>query len=253
MSMTPEEWKAMLKEAFPDEVSGYKRGDTVPCDAPFMTEFPPFISKDLVIYKLTNFIIRQMLSNDKILDEGYKSADEAIKALITALTSKVDTQAGASHTLTLQGDVTGSTTFTNKSNITVSTSVKSIKRGMIMMWYGNVNDVPNGWAICNGSNGTPDLRDRFVIGAGSNYGLGWTGGETSHTLSVNEMPSHQHISPWGECGGFDPPWGKYGNADLYGSGDSDDDNYWGYTSPTGGGQAHNNMPPYYGLYFIMKL
>lgn len=248
--MTKDEWKKILKEAFPDEVQGYKRGDTVPSDAPYMEDFPPFISKDKVIYTLINLVIRQMLSNDKELKAGYESADKTL----TDLVSSINTRRGQSHTLTLQGDVTGSSTFTNESNITVTTTNKTVAKGMIVMWYGNANAIPNGWVICNGSNGTPDLRDRFVIGAGGNYGLGWTGGEASHTLSVDEMPAHKHVMPWGETGEyFNPPWGRYGNGNLHGSGESDSDNYWAYSSPTGGSKAHNNMPPYYGLYFIMKL
>ena len=251
--MTKDEWEELLKESFPDEVQGYKRGDTVPSDVPYMEEFPPFIAKDKVIYTLINLVIRQMLSNDKQLKAGYESSGKDIADSLSTFMASINAKRATSHTLTLQGDVTGSTTFNNDSNITVTTTNKTVAKGMIVMWYGNANAVPNGWALCNGSNGTPDLRNRFIIGAGSSYGLGATGGEVNHTLTYNEMPSHKHIIPWGENGGFNPPYGKYGNADNYGSGDSDGDNYWCYSSPEGGGQAHNNMPPYYGLYFIMKL
>lgn len=250
--MTKDEWKKILKEAFPDEVQGYKRGDTVPSDAPYMEEFPPFISKDKVIYTLINLVIRQMLSNDKEIKAGYESADKSIASDLSSFMSTINTKRSARHTLTLQGDVTGSSTFTNDSNITVTTTNKTIAKGMIVMWYGNANAVPNGWALCNGSNGTPDLRNRFIIGAGSSYGLGATGGEVNHTLTESEIPAHKHIVPWGEAHDTDAWWGTYG-SNLYGAGSSDNDNMWRYTSPIGGGQAHNNMPPYYGLYFIMKL
>ena len=57
-----------------------------------------------------------------------------------------------------------------------------------MMWSGSIADIPTGWQLCDGTNGTPDLRDRFVIGAGSNdYAVGTTGGYTDTTL-----PSHAH-------------------------------------------------------------
>lgn len=60
------------------------------------------------------------------------------------------------------------------------------------MWSGAINNIPFGWLLCNGLNDTPDLRDRFIVGAGNNYGVGTTGGEATHTLSVAELPSHNH-------------------------------------------------------------
>ena len=62
--------------------------------------------------------------------------------------------------------------------------------GMILMYTGN--SAPSGWAICNGSNGTPDLRDRFIVGAGSAYSVNNTGGAASVTLSTAQIPSHNH-------------------------------------------------------------
>lgn len=69
---------------------------------------------------------------------------------------------------------------------------KSFPTGIIVLWSGASNAIPNGWALCNGSNGTPDLRNRFVVGAGSNYNVGATGGQDSVALSVSQMPSHNH-------------------------------------------------------------
>ena len=62
--------------------------------------------------------------------------------------------------------------------------------GMIMMYTGST--APSGWAICNGQNGTPDLRDRFIVGAGSAYSVNNTGGANSVTLTEAQMPSHNH-------------------------------------------------------------
>lgn len=58
-------------------------------------------------------------------------------------------------------------------------------RGVVKMWYGEAAKVPAGWAICDGTQGTPDLRDRFVIGAGGKYGLEATGGAESATPEVS--------------------------------------------------------------------
>lgn len=62
--------------------------------------------------------------------------------------------------------------------------------GLIAMWSGA--SVPSGWALCNGANGTPDLRDRFIVGSGSSYVIGNTGGSDSVTLNETQIPSHSH-------------------------------------------------------------
>ena len=92
-----------------------------------------------------------------------------------------------------------------------------IPAGLIALWSGSIAAVPSGWALCNGSNGTPDLRDRFIVGAGTTYAVGATGGSLTssaagghthtessagghnHTgvtgdtsLTTNQMPSHTH-------------------------------------------------------------
>ena len=65
-------------------------------------------------------------------------------------------------------------------------------QGMIMMWYGNANTVPAGWRICDGQHGTPDLRDRFIVGAGGSYGKGATGGAATRKIAQNQIPEHRH-------------------------------------------------------------
>jgi hypothetical protein len=67
-----------------------------------------------------------------------------------------------------------------------------VPTGAIIMWGGLVASIPAGWQLCDGSNGTPDLRDRFIVGAGSTYSPGATGGANSVTLATNQMPSHTH-------------------------------------------------------------
>jgi microcystin-dependent protein len=64
--------------------------------------------------------------------------------------------------------------------------------GMIVLWSGSVASIPAGWALCNGANGTPDLRDRFVVGAGSTYAVAATGGASTVTLAVANLPAHTH-------------------------------------------------------------
>lgn len=59
-----------------------------------------------------------------------------------------------------------------------------VPRGIITMWSGATNAVPSGWALCDGNNGTPNLKDRFIVGAGQSYGVGNTGGSITQTPSV---------------------------------------------------------------------
>ena len=116
--------------------------------------------------------------------------------------------------------------------------------GMIMMYNGS--SAPSGWAICDGQNGRPDLRDRFIVGTGSSYSLGNTGGANSVTLTLNQIPAHTHTYERTDVGidVSDRPWPASNN-------DCDMTNQ--NTSSAGGGQSHENRPPYYALMFIMKL
>lgn len=115
--------------------------------------------------------------------------------------------------------------------------------GTIVLWSGTTSNIPTGWALCNGSNGTPDLRDRFIVGAGSSYSVGATGGEATHTLTIEEMPSHRHKVG---AKALNTARGTGGYINLV-------EPSANYTDYTGGGQAHENRPPYYALAYIMKL
>ncbi len=160
-------------------------------------------------------------------------------------------------------------------NINVKGKVKEngndlIPSGTIVMWSGN--RIPNGWKLCNGSNGTPDLRNRFIVGAdpnirsGNEYYLGKKGGQKKVTLGINEMPSHNHsiydpghahVTYW-----HYPIAKKDSGAPSHYIG-ADGRCYTDYrvqSSKTnirinhrGGNQAHENRPPYYALYYIMKI
>jgi microcystin-dependent protein len=68
----------------------------------------------------------------------------------------------------------------------------AIPAGVILMWSGSVASIPAGWKLCDGTLGTPDLRSRFVVGAGSSYAPGATGGADTVTLNANQMPVHAH-------------------------------------------------------------
>lgn len=149
-------------------------------------------------------------------------------------------------------------------------SASSVPSGTILPWYGALGSIPTGYALCNGSNGTPDLRNRFLVGAGSSYSLGNTGGANTVTLNTNQIPSHAHTRGTMEISGrLWAGWmGGNGAFRTIGhAGASGDGNAWvndlmdfyasrtwtGETSYVGGSQAHENRPPYYAVYYIMKL
>ena len=120
-----------------------------------------------------------------------------------------------------------------------------IPKGGIIIWSGSANDIPTGWVLCDGSNGTPDLRDRFVLGAGNNYAVGSTGGEATHTLTIDEMPKHNHTTQWKNYTGG-------GGSGLTDPVNPETGDFYIPTSYVGNNQPHNNMPPYYSLCYIMK-
>lgn len=123
--------------------------------------------------------------------------------------------------------------------------------GGIIIWSGSQSDIPTNWQLCDGTKGTPDLRNRFVVGAGNQYTVGNTGGEATHTLTVDEMPSHSHgFSINGYVGTNTSPTTYSGGTTVI----SDPSYISNLTSSqTGGSQPLNNLPPYYALCYIMKI
>lgn len=162
-------------------------------------------------------------------------------------------------------------------NLAVSGTIAgngAIPVGGIILWSGSTTAVPTGWALCNGQsvNGqtTPNLTDRFVVGAGNNYSPANTGGNASVTLSVNQIPSHTHgyeDGYWVEAsdgngnyasgGGSDYVQNSTGGGVFGANGDDNDNHYVSWRSmtsyATGGGQPFDNRPPYYALAYIMRV
>lgn len=138
-------------------------------------------------------------------------------------------------------------------------SAPAVPAGVILLWSGSTGSIPAGWVLCNGANGTPDLRDRFIIGAGNTYAVNATGGTAdavvvTHTHSITD-PGHTHSGTYYE-----------GTPQPSGSGPT-------VTSPTqfiaavaiptattgitgtnssGVSGTGANIPPYYALAYIQK-
>jgi len=172
----------------------------------------------------------------------------------------VSTTSVTADTVIASGAITAASFVGSGSSLT-----NIIPSGIIVMWSGTT--IPTGWLLCDGSNSTPDLRNRFIVGADNNsktgittqagptfdsstgardsvYNPGDVGGETAHQLTVDELASHTHSR-----GAIYPGGGPEQNQ----SGSREDSTTFNVqTGSAGGDNYHENRPPYYALAFIMK-
>ena len=141
-----------------------------------------------------------------------------------------------------------------------STGNGNIPDGGIILWSGAVIDIPIGWELCDGTFGTPDLTDRFIVGAGVSYAVGDQGGSpdsvlVEHTHTVTD-PGHNHgmIRKW-STGQTEPSNLGSGNdgGNMSSSGDTDQATTGISNSTEGVDGTNTNLPPYYALAYIMKL
>ena len=131
---------------------------------------------------------------------------------------------------------------------------KNIPQGIIVAWAGSKTNIPAGWTVCDGTNGTPDLRARFVIGSNSNYEPGAIGGEMTHKLELEEIPNHKHKTPNTNNIKVDKIEANTNTLDeaVLSVDKSVTDNTGDIIGYSGDVKPHNNMPPYFALIFIMK-
>jgi microcystin-dependent protein len=165
---------------------------------------------------------------------------------------KLDGTAGASGQVLLSAGGSNTPTWGN-----------AFVAGMIMLWSGSSASIPSGWLLCDGSSSTPDLRNRFVVGAGSTYAVGATGGSTdaivvSHnhtaTTSISD-PGHIHnvtilATTQGGSGGYSGNFSNPVNVQTLSA-------TTGISASTsistaGSSGTNANLPPYYALCYIMK-
>jgi len=188
-------------------------------------------------------------------------------ALSNAVTGTGNMALSASPTFTGTPAAPTASPGTNTTQIATTAFVlaNGVPTGAIIMWSGSIASIPSGWLLCNGTSGTPDLRDRFVVGAGSTYAVAATGGTAdaivvahTHTASTSASDSgHTHSSQ----GNGAPNGGGAGIAYVVGTG-----NQPGYATTTGNANitasttvnstgssgTNQNLPPYYALAYIMK-
>ena len=192
------------------------------------------------------------ITTDHIRDDAI-TADKLANSINTTIAGKANTGANLS-------------TFTNDSGFITSAQVPaSFVTGMIMMWSGTIATIPSGWVLCNGSNSTPDLRDKFVVGARQDDSsqaktniegsLKATGGDTtatdtvtisdSDTVSISISGTTNSASYQGGGQGFQGGGNPHAHA-FSGSG-SDTVNISGTDTVN-----VDIVPSYYALAFIMK-
>jgi len=147
--------------------------------------------------------------------------------------------------------VVGDGSYANVGNDVQLTINSPFVTGMIILWADPLGTglAPTGWAFCEGGPGNPDLRNRFVVGAGGAYTLNDTGGADDHLLTLDNLPDHTHdgtgqlvtpgTSGTNSGGGFSFTNGSFVTG--------------GIAAPWVGGTPVPTIPPYYALYYIIKL
>jgi microcystin-dependent protein len=155
---------------------------------------------------------------------------------------------------------------TDSTQIATTAFVRDIiPTGLISLWSGSVASIPSGWLLCDGSSGTPDLRNRFIVGAGSTYAVAATGGSAdaivvSHTHTATSAvtdPGHTHNIQNQNQGTVDSELqsARGNGTNLYTV--PTDSAFTGITVATtvasaGSSGTNANLPPYYALAYIMK-
>jgi len=167
-----------------------------------------------------------------------------------------------------KGGTNGTTAATARTNLglvigtDVAAQAYAFPSGGIIMWSGSIASIPSGWLLCNGTSGTPDLRDRFIVGAGTTYTPANTGGSKDAIVVSHTHTATSTVTDTGHTHG-----GGYLRSDVAGgAGPTSGGTAYGQSIPsattgitvattntsTGASGTNANLPPYYALAFIMK-
>ena len=230
----------------------------------------------------------QVLSSDGTdtawINAGSLTAGAAAEVGVSAATASadhfitmVDTASGNENirvdTDLKYNPVTNTLTATNFAGSGANlTGIVGVPSGCIILWSGAADAIPTGFVLCNGSNSTPDLRGRFIVGysdTDNDYDVNDTGGSKDNTLSVSQLPSHNHSFSGSAShnhthtkathpSGSGPEQNQSGGPeDRTNFGDTGTTStatvtISGTTGNQGSGSAIENRPPYYALCYIMK-
>jgi hypothetical protein len=212
--------------------------------------------------KTTNFLAKDSLgTNDPAKIIKGSEFDTEFNALQTAVNSKANSISPAltgTPTAPTAASGTNTTQLATTEFVTVAVTA-SIPSGGIIIWSGSVGTIPTGWLLCNGASSTPDLRNRFVVGAGSTYAVGATGGSAdavvvshTHTATVTDA-GHFHtytekVNVVGHSGGGTPS----GDSSTTSNTSTATTGITVSNASTGVSGTNANLPPYYALCYIMK-
>jgi microcystin-dependent protein len=190
--------------------------------------------------------------------------NNAIRQLMSDLKEQQTGASGDNFTVGGNLAVTGTSSFTGAVTLTGGIAGGGfIPTGGIIIWSGAANAIPTGWLLCNGSSGTPDLRNRFVVGAGSTYAVGATGGSAdaivvshTHTATVTD-PGHSHTVTASTNISYDKPGSNKGASEFNQTSssiivESATTGISVSNASTGSSGTNANLPPYYALCYIMK-
>lgn len=195
---------------------------------------------------------------DLAIADGGTGASTAANARINLGLGTMATQNANAIAIT-GGTITG---------VDISNSTGLIPSGVIVMWSGSQASIPTGWVLCNGSNSTPDLRNRFVIGAGGSYPVGDFGGNKDQAVVAHTHTASSVVNDTGHTHSVTQEGGR-NTAFAYQNGPNSPfrgeistvlttaSNTTGITvsttvNSTGSSGLNANLPPYYALCYIMK-
>lgn len=174
-----------------------------------------------------------------------------------------NTASGARTALDAQQTLTSGTNIKTVNSTSLlgsgDVTINAVPSGAILLWSGSSASIPTGWLLCDGTSGTPDLRNRFVVGAGSTYAVGATGGSANatlvshtHTATVTD-PGHTHNLPGStSSGGIIQTQLGVNTTATNGSTASATTGITVGISTEGSSATNANLPPYYALCYIMK-
>jgi hypothetical protein len=226
--------------------------------------------------KATNFLAKDSLaSGDPAKIIKGSEFDVEFNALQTAVNSKANSISPAlTGTPTAPTAASGTNTSQLATTEFVTTAITNggAPSGLIAMWSGSIATIPAGWYLCNGANGTPDLRNRFIVGAGSTYAVAATGGSAdaivvshTHTATTSSTSLTGEItSQYSNGSNHGGTSGVFSQSNYQVDGDGGEsragrtiyfDGTHSHTttvSSTGTSGTNANLPPYYALAYIMK-